>query len=87
MSSARRNKNERNAREKNRVARKAAKADPRAHSRKIKKDPGIPNLYPFKEKLLNQIQDAKNAQEEQKKSDKARLKQMLASAKVSFGDY
>ncbi|KAL3902177.1 MAG: hypothetical protein SGCHY_000028 [Lobulomycetales sp.] len=81
MSSSRRNKNEKNAREKGRKQRKQAKLAPNAGKKKaLKKDPGIPNLFPFKEKMLNQIQDAKAAQEAQKLEDKARLRQMLASA-------
>jgi nuclear GTP-binding protein len=39
-----------------RKARKEAKKNP--NRRKLKKDPGIPNLFPFKEKLMLQAQEA-----------------------------
>ena len=36
-------------------------------TKKLKKDPGIPNLFPFKEKLLLKIEQVKLLKEEQKK--------------------
>ena len=36
----------------------------------LKKDPGIPNLYPFKEQLLKQLQEKKQSAAD----EKARLK-------------
>ena len=36
----------------------------------LKKDPGIPNLYPFKEQLLKQIEDKKQRAEEERARQK-----------------
>jgi len=46
----------------------------------LKKDPGIPNLFPFKEKLLHQIAEQKAAQMAEKLTEKTRLKNMLRNA-------
>ena len=40
-----------------------------------KKDPGIPNLYPFKEQLLKQIQERKAKAEEEKQRRKEERQQ------------
>ena len=37
----------------------------------MKKDPGIPNLFPFKEQLLKQMEDRKQRAEEQRARQKA----------------
>ncbi|KAJ1650732.1 nuclear GTP-binding protein nug1, partial [Dispira simplex] len=55
----------RKAREQRRKARKEAKTNP--NRGKLKKDPGIPNLWPFKEKLLNQIEESRIRAEDEKK--------------------
>ena len=39
-------------------------------SPEIKKDPGIPNLYPFKEQLLKQIEEKKLKAEEERERQK-----------------
>ena len=36
----------------------------------LKKDPGIPNLYPFKEQLLKQIEEKKMRAEEERERQK-----------------
>lgn len=36
----------------------------------LKKDPGIPNLYPYKEQLLKQLQDRKERLEDEKQRQK-----------------
>lgn len=36
----------------------------------LKRDPGIPNLYPFKEQLLKQLQERKERAEEEKHRQK-----------------
>ncbi|KAK7951994.1 uncharacterized protein PG986_007722 [Apiospora aurea] len=52
---------------KQRKARKEAKKNPEWRS-KLKKDPGIPNLFPYKEKILQEIEDGRRRkQEEQQK--------------------
>ncbi|TLD34628.1 putative nucleolar gtp-binding protein 2 [Venturia nashicola] len=48
---------------KQRKERRKAKADPTWRTR-LKKDPGIPNLFPFKEKILQEIEQKKQAKEE-----------------------
>ncbi|KAF5017446.1 hypothetical protein F66182_10623, partial [Fusarium sp. NRRL 66182] len=49
---------------KQRKARKQAKKDPTWRS-KIKKDPGIPNLFPFKDKILAEIEEKKRQKQEE----------------------
>ena len=51
----------------------------------LKKDPGIPNLYPFKEQLLKQMEERKEKAEEEKaerklqrRKEKKRSLQVLA---------
>ena len=44
--------------------RKLAKNDPQWRSR-LKKDPGIPNLFPFKNKVLEEIEEARTRKEEE----------------------
>ncbi|KAG0000135.1 Coproporphyrinogen-III oxidase [Entomortierella chlamydospora] len=57
-----------------RKLRKDAKNGPKAQHRS-KKDPGIPNNFPFKEQILQQIADQKmKAQEEKEKAKEARRK-------------
>ena len=40
------------------------------HFLELKKDPGIPNLYPFKEQLLKQIEQRKMRTEEERERQK-----------------
>ncbi|OAP56152.1 hypothetical protein AYL99_09331 [Fonsecaea erecta] len=49
---------------KQRKLRKEAKKNPQWKSR-LKKDPGIPNLFPFKEKLLEELEEKKRLKAEQ----------------------
>jgi nuclear GTP-binding protein len=60
-----RNKIEKASAAKQRKQRRLAKKNPEWRSR-LKKDPGIPNLYPFKEKLLQEIAERKREKEEEK---------------------
>ncbi|KXJ91931.1 P-loop containing nucleoside triphosphate hydrolase protein [Microdochium bolleyi] len=56
---------------KQRKAKKEAKKNPQWKS-KLKKDPGIPNLFPYKEKILHQIEEARmRKQEEQQRRREA----------------
>ncbi|KAJ1667926.1 nuclear GTP-binding protein nug1 [Coemansia sp. RSA 1813] len=56
------------ATEKHRKDRRDSKKNP--HNKKMKKDPGIPNLLPFKDKILKQIDDHRERVEEEKKRQK-----------------
>lgn len=47
----------------------------------LKKDPGIPNLWPHKEKLLRQLADQRDALEKEKEREKERMR---ARSKVDF---
>ncbi|KAF2870004.1 nucleolar GTP-binding protein-like protein 2 [Massariosphaeria phaeospora] len=48
---------------KQRKAKKIAKKNPEWRS-KVKKDPGIPNLFPYKDKILQEIEEKKRQKEE-----------------------
>ncbi|MCJ1243774.1 hypothetical protein MMC30_000971 [Trapelia coarctata] len=48
---------------KQRKQRKLSKANPEWRSR-LKKDPGIPNLFPYKDKILHEIEEKKRLKEE-----------------------
>ncbi|KAG2173906.1 hypothetical protein INT44_000019 [Umbelopsis vinacea] len=75
MSCAKRYKNEKRAKEHNRKLKRDAKKNPH-HSNKSKKDPGIPNSWPFKEQLLNEIEERKQKmlqeKEDKKKANQAK---------------
>ena len=60
---------------KQRKQRKLAKNNPEWRS-KLKKDPGIPNLFPYKEKLLQQIEEGKI----RKKEEQLRRREALKAA-------
>ncbi|KAI0021207.1 P-loop containing nucleoside triphosphate hydrolase protein [Xylariomycetidae sp. FL0641] len=61
---------------KQRKARKEAKKNPQWKS-KIKKDPGIPNMFPYKEKVLQQIEESQR----RKKEEQQRRREMAKAAK------
>ncbi|KAJ0121598.1 nucleolar gtp-binding protein 2 [Diaporthe amygdali] len=58
---------------KQRKDRKQAKKNPEWRS-KLKKDPGIPNLFPYKEKLLQEIEEKKARKEEEARKRKEAAK-------------
>ncbi|PYI12578.1 hypothetical protein BO78DRAFT_457021 [Aspergillus sclerotiicarbonarius CBS 121057] len=62
---------------KQRKQRKLAKQNPEWRS-KIKKDPGIPNLFPHKDKILHEIEERKRlkAEEQQRIRDEARARKL-----------
>ncbi|KAL8682204.1 MAG: hypothetical protein Q9186_001742 [Xanthomendoza sp. 1 TL-2023] len=62
---------------KQRKSRKLTKKNPEWRSR-LKKDPGIPNLFPYKDKILQQIEEKKRLKEE----EALRLREEAKSAKV-----
>jgi nuclear GTP-binding protein len=72
-----RHKIEKASNAKQRKQRKLAKKNPEWRS-KLKKDPGIPNLFPYKEKLLHQIE----ADRERRKEEQQRRKEMAKAAKT-----
>lgn len=51
----------------------------------IKKDPGIPNLFPFKEQLLKQMEDRKVRAEENKARQKAQRQKEQAKRRSLQG--
>lgn len=69
-----RNKIVRASAAKQRKERKLAKNNPEWRT-KLKKDPGIPNLFPYKEKLLHQIEETKI-----RKQEEVQRKRQLAKA-------
>jgi nuclear GTP-binding protein len=50
--------------------RKLAKANPSTRT-KLKKDPGVPKLFPFKEKMLKEIEQSRKNLEEERRKRKA----------------
>lgn len=60
---------------KQKKARKAAKKNPEWRTR-LKKDPGIPNLFPFKDKILAEIEESKRRKAEDAARRKAEIKVM-----------
>jgi nuclear GTP-binding protein len=74
---------------KQRRQRKLAKNNPEWRTR-LKKDPGIPNLYPFKEKLLQEIAEKKAQKEEEalrRREDARALKKAETTGNIqSAGD-
>ncbi|XP_064400040.1 guanine nucleotide-binding protein-like 3 homolog [Halichondria panicea] len=73
---------ERKVREHNRKVRKDTKAN---GGKKMKKDPGIPNLFPFKEQLLKQMEDRKARIEETKVKQKAQRQKEYAKKRSLQG--
>ncbi|KAI4277140.1 MAG: hypothetical protein LQ337_002013 [Flavoplaca oasis] len=66
---------------KQRKSRKLAKKNPEWRSR-LKKDPGIPNLFPYKDKILQQIEEKKRLKEEEALRRRAEVK---ATGAISAG--
>ncbi|KAK8216426.1 nucleolar GTP-binding protein 2 [Phyllosticta capitalensis] len=72
-----RHKIEKASANKQRKERKEAKKNPQWRS-KAKKDPGIPNLFPFKDKILAEIEEKKRSKEEEqaKRREEARARKI-----------
>ncbi|OJJ49691.1 hypothetical protein ASPZODRAFT_128195 [Penicilliopsis zonata CBS 506.65] len=70
-----RHKIEKAAAAKQRKEKKLAKKNPEWRS-KIKKDPGIPNLFPFKDKILQEIEEKRRlkSEEQQRSREEARAR-------------
>jgi len=62
---------------KQRKARKIAKKNPEWKS-KMKKDPGIPNLFPYKDRILAEVEEQRRKKEE----EKARLKELARQQRL-----
>ncbi|MCJ1433963.1 hypothetical protein MMC27_003328 [Xylographa pallens] len=64
---------------KQRKQRKISKANPEWRSR-LKKDPGIPNLFPYKDRILHEIEEKKRLKEEEftRKRDEAKAAKKAA---------
>ncbi|KAL2269978.1 hypothetical protein VTJ83DRAFT_2162 [Remersonia thermophila] len=75
-----RHKIEKKAAAKERKQRKLAKKNPEWRS-KLKKDPGIPNLFPYKERLLHKIEEDR----ERRKEEQQRRRE-LAKAATTAGN-
>merc|ERR1712137_1396224 len=71
---------ERKVREHNRKARKDSRLNPKSGK---KKDPGIPNLWPFKEQMLNRIQAQQEREEENKQQKREERKQQRKVASIN----
>ncbi|KAL1954477.1 hypothetical protein VTO42DRAFT_1153 [Malbranchea cinnamomea] len=67
---------------KRRKERKLAKKNPQWRS-KLKKDPGIPNLFPYKDKILHEIEEKKRLKEEEalRLREEAKLRRQQANTK------
>jgi len=83
MSCRKKYKIQKKVREHNRKVRKEDKLN--MNKRKKSKDPGIPNLYPFKEQLLRQIQEKKEKEADEKVKRKEQ-KQKSAARKRKLVD-
>ncbi|KAG7422170.1 P-loop containing nucleoside triphosphate hydrolase protein [Fusarium sp. MPI-SDFR-AT-0072] len=72
---------------KQRKERKLAKKNPEWRS-KLKKDPGIPNLFPYKEKLLQEIEEnrLKKAEEAQRRKELAKAAKTGAKDEAAMTD-
>ncbi|KAK5007145.1 nuclear GTP-binding protein nug1, partial [Cryomyces antarcticus] len=67
---------------KQRKQRKLAKNNPEWRSR-LKKDPGIPNLFPYKDKILSEIEDSRRRREEDAAKRREATKALKAGASVA----
>ncbi|KAI0599434.1 P-loop containing nucleoside triphosphate hydrolase protein [Biscogniauxia sp. FL1348] len=72
---------------KQRKARKEAKKNPQWKS-KLKKDPGIPNLFPYKEKILHEIEEGRRRklEEQQRRRELARAAKTGDAAAEAAGE-
>ncbi|TKA62386.1 hypothetical protein B0A49_11594, partial [Cryomyces minteri] len=67
---------------KQRKQRKLAKNNPEWRSR-LKEDPGIPNLFPYKDKILSEIEDSRRRREEDAAKRREATKALRAGASVA----
>ncbi|KAF2745392.1 nucleolar GTP-binding protein 2 [Sporormia fimetaria CBS 119925] len=69
---------------KDKKARKQAKNNPEWRS-KLKKDPGIPNLFPYKEKILQEIEEKRRLKEEENARRKEQARAQRAAGQAQDG--
>ena len=76
-------KQEKKMREHNRKLRRDKRKNPGKYA-KSKKDPGVPNECPFKEKVLQEVEQARlsKQQEKEKRREEAKIKRAEAKAKM-----
>ncbi|GAP82989.1 putative nuclear GTP-binding protein NUG1 [Rosellinia necatrix] len=70
---------------KQRKAKKDAKKNPQWKS-KLKKDPGIPNLFPYKEKILQEIEEARRRKQEEQQRRREMAKAARTGTTAEGGD-
>ncbi|KAI9739010.1 MAG: hypothetical protein M1818_005324 [Claussenomyces sp. TS43310] len=66
---------------KQRKARKEAKKNPEWRTR-LKKDPGIPNLFPYKDKILAEIEDSRRRKAEELAKKRAEMKAVKSGEQI-----
>ncbi|KAF2145658.1 uncharacterized protein K452DRAFT_315854 [Aplosporella prunicola CBS 121167] len=76
-----RHKIEKASANKQRKQKKLAKQNPEWRSR-VKKDPGIPNLFPYKDKLLAEIEEKKRLREEENEKKRAEARERKQEKKA-----
>jgi len=74
ISTRQRVKSEKKIRDYNRKVRKEKKKNPGKFA-KSKKDPGVPNMCPFKEKVLQEVEEFRQKKVEEKQKRRERMKQ------------
>lgn len=79
VSCSQRYKVQKKVNEHHRKQRREAKRNPLSAKTKLKKDPGVPNLFPLKEKLLNSAMEEKQKAELEKKQRKMEQSSMMVS--------
>ncbi|CAK3961253.1 Hypothetical predicted protein [Lecanosticta acicola] len=80
-----RHKIEKASSNKQRKQRKEAKKNPQWRSR-LKKDPGIPNLFPYKDKVLAEIEESKRKKEEEQVRKREVARAQREGRKVKVGE-
>ncbi|KAI0538295.1 P-loop containing nucleoside triphosphate hydrolase protein [Xylaria digitata] len=70
---------------KERKAKKEAKKNPQWKS-KLKKDPGIPNLFPYKEKILHEIEESRRRKQEEQQQRREMAKAAKTGATKGDND-
>jgi len=78
---------ERRVKEHHRKQRKEAKKNALSGHKKLHKDPGIPNLHPFKEQILAKLEDQKKRDDQDKLQLKQRQKKTTGSTKTKEHEY
>eukprot|EP00127_Corallochytrium_limacisporum_P000977 Clim_evm61s33 gene=Clim_evmTU61s33 len=82
MSTRQRAKIDKKIREHKRKQRKEQRKNPSMHRKKKKEDPGIPNLWPFKQQLLGEREEMKQKMEEQKRRQMQQRKALVKKLKA-----